>query len=141
VRRATLFTLVALLSLLGVVSCPNNEDLSHALTIVNNSSREIEKVGLGYTGIKAPAADLEVAVTVPVGETKTVDLTLDSSSEYYVLFVWNDTDSKRILWDGTAGGDEYVLLSKGGSSTCTVTDAQLSTFAGENDVNPYSYNW
>jgi hypothetical protein len=139
VRRTVPFALLVLLSVFVVLSC--TEDLSYELSVVNNSSRAIETVGITYTGIKAPLPDFGVDVVIPPGQTKTVELTLASSSNYYILSVWNDTDAKRIIWDGQAAGYEYVLLSKGGSSTCTVEDLELDTFAGENNVNPYSYDW
>jgi hypothetical protein len=50
------------------------------LRIDNNSSRAIERVGITYTGIKAPSPDFEVAVAIPASETKTVELTLAASS-------------------------------------------------------------
>jgi len=139
-RRAGPIVMLLLLSAFLVLSCAE-EDLSYELRIVNNSSLDIGRVGLGYTGIKAPVPDFEISVTVLSGETKTVELTLDSSSNYYTLFIWNDTDTKRIIWDGGALGHEYVLLSKGGSSTCTVENVDSTTVAGENNVTPYSYDW
>jgi hypothetical protein len=140
-KGAVPFVPVGLLLVFVLLSCPSGPNLSHESTIVNNSSRAIERVGLAYTRIKAAQPDFDIGMTVNAGQTKTVELTLDSSSEFYILFIWNDTDGKSIVWDGGAVGYEYVLLSKNGSSTCTVTDAQVTTFAGQNDVIPCSHDW
>jgi len=142
-RRAIPRAVLVLLPLFLVLSCAGGGvDRSHDLTIINNSSRSIERVGITYTGIsRAPLPDFDIAVAVPSGGTNTVELILDPSSDYYTLFIWNDTDSKRIIWDGLNPAYEYVLLSKGGTSICTVEDSAPVTIAGENNVTPYSFDW
>jgi hypothetical protein len=78
---------------------------------------------------------------IPAGNTETVDLVLDPSTNYYNLFIFNNTSSKRIIWYQSLPTYDYVLFSAGGSSACTITDSQNTCFAGENSVNPYSFDW
>lgn len=137
--RRALFPLV-LAAAAFLVSCPARDDLSHRMTIVNNSSQEVAQVGLGYTGVKSPLLDLVLDVSVPAGARKTVDLILDPSTDYYVLQLDDPALAKRIIWDESAS-TAYVRLSGGGSSTCTVADSAAACFAGENAVNPYSFSW
>ncbi len=138
-KRMLLFGSLALLSVLTLLSCVD-ENLSHDMTIVNNSSREIGSVSLWYTGVKSPLPNFTIAVSVPVGDTKLVRLTLDSSTNYYMMQTNDVTLGSYIRWSQSAI-TEYVLLSKGGSSTCTITGSSGGCFAGENHVNPISYSW
>jgi uncharacterized MAPEG superfamily protein len=143
-RRAALSVLLACLAVLLILSCSNEVGLSHELRIVNNSSRDVERVGLGYTGIKSRAfapPDFQTAISVPAGQTRTVELTLEPSTAYSILFIYNDTASKSIIWAGGTVGYDYVLLSQGGASTCTVDDLPASCLAGENSVTPYVHIW
>ena len=140
-KRILLLGLPAALFVLVLLSCPTQEDLSHRMTIVNNSSIEVQEVDLWYTGVKMAAPDSTLVVSVPAGNTKIVELTMDASSNYYRMQISNNTLARYIYWYQTAPDSKNVLLSKGGSSTCTITQDQLTCFAGENHVNPASHSW
>ncbi len=143
-KRAVLCALLTLLPVFVVMSCANEEDLSHVLEVVNASTIGVASIGLGYSGVKSRATmppDIEIAASVPAGQTKTVELTLDSASNFYRLFIYNDTKTRIIVWTEGVPDGEHVLLSKGGSSTCTLTEDQATCFAGENVVKPFIHNW
>jgi len=143
-RGAAPFALLVLLAGLVVLSCGDGVDLSYELQIVNDSSYDVERVGLGYTGIRSRAfmpPEFQIAASVPAGQMKTVELTLEPTTAYYILFICDDTLTKDIIWAESTGGYEYVLLTHGGSSTCTVEDLQTSCVAGEKAATPYVYHW
>jgi len=138
---AVLLVVAALFAALLSLSC--SESLSHDLVIVNNSGLEVERVVLGYTGIESRAMvpDFEIDAAVPPGETRTVVLLLDPSSDYYIMEIRNTTAGKFIMWNGSYAGSEHVLLAKGGSSTCTIGNSKAASFAGGNSANPAVYDW
>ena len=97
-RHILFYSILTLFTIFGFLSCGSqgtDDDLTYSLTIVNNSSRDIESVGLTYTGIKsrAPSVDYEKTILIPTGNTETVDLVLDPSTNYYNLFIFNNTSS------------------------------------------------
>jgi hypothetical protein len=72
---------------------------------------------------------------------QSVELTLDPGTNFYIMQIRDATSSKDIMWYVSGVDGEYVRLTKGGSSTCTITDNQLTCTAGENLAVPIEYNW
>jgi len=138
-KRPLLLVLLALLTVFTLLSC--QENLAYNMIVVNNSSRAVETIDLWYTGIKMAAPNFSVTASVPAGSTKTVQITLDSETAYYRMQISDITTIKHVTWYENAALGEYVLLRKGGSSICTITDDQATCTAGENLVVPLEYSW
>ena len=137
-KRIVLFSLLALLSFFALQSC--KENMAYVLIVQNQSSVGIEQIGLWYTGVKGPPPDFTVAVSIPALSMQSVVLTLDPGTNYYNMIIRDATSLKYLTWYVGVGG-ERVLLSKDGSSTCTITDDPATCTAGENLAHPFEYNW